>query len=108
MKIHPYGDRILLKKLDRDQMTEGGIAIPDSVRRTQTSQMGEIISCGEGKILDDGTVRKMKFKPGMVVMFSNFAGTVVEGSHIDGEEFFFINDEDVIAVVDLEEGNGGN
>ena len=93
MKIRPLQDRILVRRLEAEQRTKGGIIIPDSAKEKPIE--GEVVAIGNGKVLEDGTVRKLDVKVGDRVLFGKYSGTEVK---IDGEERLIVREEDVLAV----------
>jgi len=95
MKIRPLADRVLVQRLEAESKTAGGIVLPDSAK--EKPQRGKIISVGDGKVLDDGTVRKVQVKKGDVVLFTSYAGTDVK---IDGKEYLIMNESDIMAVIE--------
>jgi chaperonin GroES len=94
MKIRPLGDRILVKRIEEEEMTKGGIIIPDSVK--EKPQEAKVIAVGKGRIRDDGRVQKLDVKKGDCVLLGKYAGTEVK---IDGEEHLIIREDDVLGVV---------
>jgi len=95
MKIRPLGDRILIKRVDEEQKTAGGIIIPDSAK--EKPQEGRVVAVGNGKAGDDGKVRPLDVKKGDRVLFSKYAGSEVK---LDGEEHMIIREEDVLGVIE--------
>ncbi len=95
MKIRPLADKVLVQRLEAETKTAGGIVLPDSAK--EKPQRGKIVSVGEGKLLDDGTRKKMQVKKGDVVLFTSYAGTDVE---IDGKEYLIIDESDIMAVIE--------
>jgi len=95
MKIRPLADKVLVQRLDAETKTAGGIVLPDSAK--EKPQRGKIVSVGEGKMLDDGTVRKLQVKKGDSVLFTSYAGTEVK---IDGKEYLIMNESDIMAVIE--------
>ncbi|MCK4887766.1 MAG: co-chaperone GroES [Planctomycetes bacterium] len=95
MKIRPLADKVLVKRLEAKTITDGGIVLPDSAK--EKPQQGKIISVGNGKILDDGSVRKMQVKKGDLVLFTSYAGTDVE---IDSAEYLIMSESDIMAVIE--------
>ena len=91
MKIRPLQDRILVKRLDEEEKTAGGIIIPDSAK--EKPQEGVVIAAGGGKVREDGTVQPLDVKKGDKVLFSKYAGTEV---NLDGEEHLIIREDDVL------------
>ncbi len=95
MAIKPLGDRILLKVLEAEEKTKGGIYLPDTAK--EKPQEGKVIAVGEGKILKDGTRKKPEVKVGDIVLFGKYSGTEV--STKEGEEYLIVKEEDVLAVI---------
>ena len=95
MKIRPLADKVLVKRLEAKTITDGGIVLPDSAK--EKPQQGKIISVGNGKILDDGSVRKMQVKKGDLVLFTSYAGTDVK---IDSGECLIMSESDIMAVIE--------
>jgi len=93
MKIRPLQDRILVKRIDEEETTKGGIIIPDTAK--EKPQEGKVIAVGNGKVLEDGKVQKLDVKKGDRVLFSKYAGTEV---NIEGEEHLIIREDDVLGV----------
>ncbi len=93
MKIRPLQDRIIVKRIDEEETTKGGIIIPDSAK--EKPQEGKVIAVGKGKILEDGKLQKLDVKKGDRVLFSKYAGTEVQ---IDGEEHLIIREDDVLGI----------
>lgn len=94
MKIRPLQDRILVKRLEADQTTKSGIIIPDNAKEKPSE--GEVIAVGNGKVLPDGTVRKMDVKAGDKILFSKYSGTEVK---IDNTEHLILREDDVLGVI---------
>ena len=95
MKIRPLQDRIIVKRLDEEEKTKGGIIIPDSAK--EKPMEGEIIAVGNGKKTDDGKVLKMDVKAGDRVLFSKYAGTEVQ---VDGVEHLIMREDDILGVIE--------
>jgi len=95
MKIRPLADKVLVERLEAETKTSGGIVLPDTAK--EKPQRGKIVAVGEGKILDDGTVRKLQVKKGDVVLFASYAGTEVK---IDGKEYLIMSESDIMAVIE--------
>ena len=95
MKIRPLADKVLVQRLEAETKTSGGIVLPDSAK--EKPQRGKIVSVGEGKMLDDGTVRKPQVKKGDMVLFTSYAGTEVK---IDGKEYLIMSESDIMAVIE--------
>lgn len=94
MSIEPLADRIVVKRLEPEEKTAGGIVLPETAK--EKPKEGKIIAVGPGKILDSGETSKMQLKKGDRVIFASYAGTEVE---VDGEEYLIMSEEDVLAVV---------
>lgn len=95
MKIRPLHDRILIKRVDEEQKTAGGIIIPDSAK--EKPQEGRVIAVGNGKADDDGKVRPLDVKKGDRVLFGKYTGSEV---NLDGEEHLIIREEDVLGIIE--------
>jgi len=95
MKIRPLADKVLVQRLEAETKTAGGIVLPDSAK--EKPQRGKIVAVGKGKVLDDGTTRKLQVKKGDVVLFTSYAGTEVK---IDGKEYLIIDESDIMAVIE--------
>lgn len=95
IKIRPLQDRILIKRLNEEEKTKGGIIIPDTAK--EKPQEGKVIALGKGKILEDGKVLPLDVKVGDKILFSKYSGTEVK---IEGEEHLIIKEEDVLGVVE--------
>jgi chaperonin GroES len=94
MKIKPLHDRVLVKRIEEEHKTKGGIIIPDTAK--EKPQMGEVIAAGGGKKTEDGKVIPMDVKKGDKVLFSKYSGTEVK---IDGEELLIMREEDILGVI---------
>src|SRR3954466_4823071 len=93
MKIRPLQDRIVVKRLEGESKTKGGIIIPDSAKEKPIE--GKVVAVGNGKILKDGKVRPVDVKVGDTILFGKYSGNEVK---IDGEEHLLIREDDVLAV----------
>ena len=91
-KLLPLGDRIVVKPIEREEVTKGGIILPDTAK--EKTQEGEIIAVGPGKLSDEGTRITMDVKVGDKVIYAKYAGTEVE---IDGEKLLIMHDSDIMA-----------
>ena len=91
-KLLPLGDRIVVKPIEREEVTKGGIILPDTAK--EKPQEGEIIAGGLGKLNDEGTRITMDVKVGDKVIYAKYAGTEVE---IDGEKLLIMHDSDIMA-----------
>ncbi len=95
MKIRPLNDRILVKRLESETTTAGGIIIPDSAKEKPAE--GEIVAVGVGKLNEKGERVALEVKVGDAVLFSKYGGTDVK---IDGEEFLIMREDDILGVVE--------
>ncbi len=95
MKIRPLHDRVVLRRIEDERTTPGGIVIPDSA--TEKPMQGEIVSVGNGKIMDNGDVRALDLKAGDRVLFGKYSGTEVK---IDGEELLVMREDDIMGVIE--------
>ena len=92
--ITPLGDKILVKRLEAEEKTAGGIVLPDSAK--EKPKEGKIIAVGSGKLLDDGKRGDFQVKKGDRILFASYAGTEVK---VDGEEYLLMPEDDVLAIV---------
>ncbi|MFA7541540.1 MAG: co-chaperone GroES [Lysobacterales bacterium] len=95
MKIRPLHDRVIIKRLEAETKSAGGIVIPDSA--TEKPIKGEVLAVGNGKILESGDKRPLDLKVGDKVLFGKYSGTEVK---VDGEELLVMREEDVMAVIE--------
>ena len=95
MKIRPLHDRVLVKRLDEEDKTKGGIIIPDSAKEKPI--MGKIVSVGKGKVRDDGTVAPLDVKKGDKILFSKYGGTDVT---VGEEEYLILREDDILGVLE--------
>lgn len=95
MAIRPLHDRVLVRRIEDETTTPGGIVIPDSAK--EKPAQGEIIAAGNGKILDNGDVRALDVKVGDKVLFGKYAGTEVK---VEGEELLVMREDDIVGVVE--------
>ena len=95
MKLRPLHDRILVKRLEEEQVTKGGIIIPDSAKEKPIK--GEVVAAGPGKTADDGKQIAMGVKVGDKVIFNKYAGTEIK---IDDEDYLVMREDDVVAVLE--------
>jgi chaperonin GroES len=93
--LRPLGDRIVVKRLEAEDVTAGGIVLPDSAK--EKPKQGEIVAAGEGKVLDSGERSALQVSVGDKVIFSSYAGTEVT---VAGEEYLVMSESDVLAIVD--------
>ena len=95
MKLRPLHDRIIVKRLEEERKSAGGIVIPDTA--TEKPIKGEVVAVGTGKIQEDGKVRPMAVKAGDKVLFGKYSGTEVK---VDGEELLVMREDDLVAVLE--------
>ncbi|PIR25065.1 MAG: co-chaperone GroES [Deltaproteobacteria bacterium CG_4_10_14_0_2_um_filter_43_8] len=93
-KFRPLQDRLLVKRVSEEEKTKGGIIIPDSAK--EKPQEGEVVSVGNGKILDSGKIQPLEVKSGDRILFSKYAGTEVK---VDGEDFIIMREDDILGIV---------
>ena len=93
-KIRPLGAKVLLKRLEADAMTKGGIVLPDTAK--EKPQQGKVVSVGDGKLLDDGSRSKFQVKKGDTVLFTSYAGSEVK---LGDKEYMIMNESDIMAVI---------
>jgi chaperonin GroES len=97
MKIRPLQDRIVVKRLEGESKTKGGIIIPDSAKEKPIE--GKVVAVGNGKILKNGNLRALEVKVGDVILFGKYSGTEIK---LDGEEHLLIREDDVLVVTQSE------
>jgi chaperonin GroES len=95
MKIRPLADKVLVQRLEAETKTAGGIVLPDTAK--EKPQRGKIVSVGEGKLLDDGTHKKVQVKKGDIVLFTSYAGTEIK---IEGKEYLIMDESDIMAIIE--------
>ncbi|MDO6459956.1 co-chaperone GroES [Granulosicoccaceae sp. 1_MG-2023] len=95
MSIRPLHDRVVIKRMEEEKTSAGGIVIPDSA--TEKPIRGEVVACGKGKILENGDVRALDVKVGDQVLFGKYSGTEVK---INGEELLVMREDDIMGVVE--------
>ena len=94
-KIRPLQDRLIVKRVQEEEKTKGGIIIPDSAKEKPIE--GKVIAAGNGKVLEDGKVRPLDVKAGDRILFSKYAGTEIK---IDGEEHLIMREDDILGVIE--------
>jgi len=94
MKIRPLGDRLLVKRIEEEEKSKGGIIIPDSAK--EKPQEGKVVAVGKGKMLEDGKVVPLEVKDGDRILFGKYAGTDVK---IEGEEHLIMREDDVLGII---------
>ena len=95
MKIRPLHDRVIVRRLEEERTSAGGIVIPDSA--AEKPVQGEVVAVGNGKILENGEVRALDLKAGDKVLFGKYSGTEVK---VDGEELLVMKEDDIMAVIE--------
>jgi len=95
MQIRPLYDRIIVKRVERQKQTASGIVIPDSAG--EKPEQGEVIAVGDGRLLQDGSIRPLQVKPGEQVLFGKYAGQTVK---LDEDEYLVLREEDVLGVIE--------
>jgi len=95
MKIRPLHDRLLVKRIDSDEKTAGGIFIPETAK--EKPQEGEVVAVGAGRLLDNGTKSELSVKAGDRILFGKYSGTEVK---LGGEEHLILREEDVLGIIE--------
>lgn len=95
MKIVPLGDKIVVKRLDAEEQTAGGIVLPSSAQ--EKPHEGKVLSVGEGRLTKDGSRAELQVSEGDRVLFTSYAGTEI---NIDGKDFLIMKEDDVLAVME--------
>lgn len=94
MKVQPLGERILVKRIEAEEKTSGGIVVPDSAK--EKPKEGKIISLGTGKITEKGEKQPFRVKEGDKILFESYAGTEVK---IDDEEYLIVKEDDILGII---------
>ncbi len=95
MNVRPLHDRVIIRRLEEETTSAGGIVLPDSA--TEKPMRGKVIAVGNGKILDSGEIRPLDLKEGDEVLFGKYSGTEIK---IDGEELLVMREDDIMAVIE--------
>ncbi|MEW6218366.1 MAG: co-chaperone GroES [Thermodesulfobacteriota bacterium] len=95
MKIRPLNDRILVKRVEEEQKTKGGIIIPDTAKEKPVE--GKVVAVGKGKLNDKGERMTLDVKEGDIILFGKYGGTEVK---LEGEEYLILREDDVLAIVE--------
>ncbi|MGD9265567.1 MAG: co-chaperone GroES [Lysobacterales bacterium] len=95
MNLRPLHDRVIVKRMEEERMSAGGIVIPDSA--TEKPIRGEVLAVGNGKILENGEKRALDIKVGDKILFGKYSGTEIK---VDGEELLVMREEDIMAVIE--------
>ena len=94
MNIRPLHDRVIIRRMEEEKTSPGGIVIPDSA--TEKPIKGEVVAIGKGKILENGDVRPLDVKVGDIILFGKYSGTEVS---VDGEELLVMREDDITAII---------
>jgi len=94
MKIRPLHDRVVVKRVEEERKSAGGIVIPDSA--AEKPDQGEVIAVGNGKILEDGKVRPLDVKVGDRILFGKYSGSTVK---MEGDEYLVMREDDIMGIV---------
>ena len=95
MKVRPLHDRILVRRIEEEEKTKGGLIIPDTAK--EKPMEGKVIAVGEGRVSEDGTLRPLDLHKGDRVLFSKYSGTEIQ---LEGDEHLIIREDDVLAVLE--------
>jgi chaperonin GroES len=95
MNIRPLQDRVIVRRVKEEEKTKGGLYIPDTAKEKPVE--GTVLAVGNGKILEDGTVRKLDVKAGDRVLFGKYSGTEVK---VEGEEHLILREDDILGVIE--------
>lgn len=94
LSVRPLGDRVIIAALPQDEMTKGGIILPDTAK--EKPQQGEVVAVGKGKISDTGETIAMSVKAGDKVLYGKYSGTEVK---IDGTEYLIVKESEILAII---------
>ena len=94
MNIQPLGDRVIIKPLEAEEKTKGGIVLPDTAK--EKPQEGKVVAVGKGKVLESGKVDPVEVKVGDIVLYGKYSGTEITK---DGEDYLIVKEEDISAIV---------
>lgn len=95
MKLKPLADRILIKRIEEDNKTPGGIIIPDNAK--EKPMHAKVIAVGPGKLSQDGTIQPLQIKEGDTVLFSKYSGTDIS---LEGDEYLILKEDDVLGIIE--------
>jgi len=95
MKLKPLGDKVLVKRLEAEEKTKGGIVLPDTAK--EKPKRGKVVAVGQGKLLENGKRGDVQVKKGDEIIFTSYAGTEIK---LDGEEYLVMDQSDILAVVE--------
>jgi chaperonin GroES len=94
VNIKPLYDRVLVQRLESEQKSAGGIIIPDTAQ--EKTQIGTVVAVGDGKLLNDGTIRALKVKAGDKIVFGKYSGTEIK---LDGEDFLILREDELLGIM---------
>ena len=95
MKVRPLHDRVIVKRVEEEEKTKGGIIIPDTAKEKPVE--GKVVAVGKGKVLENGKQQPLEVKKGDKILFGKYAGTEIK---IEGEEHLIMREDDIIAIVE--------
>ena len=95
MNIHPLGDRVVIKPLEAEEKTKGGIVLPDTAK--EKPQEGKVVAVGKGKASEEGKIQPLEVKVGDKVLYGKYSGTEITSK--EGEELLIVREEDILAIV---------
>ena len=95
MKIRPLHDRVIVKRIEEEEKTKGGIIIPDTAKEKPSE--GKIVAVGNGKLLENGKLQPLEVKKGDKILFGKYAGTEIK---VEGEEHLIMREDDIIAIIE--------
>ena len=95
LNIKPLGDKVIVQRVEAEEKTAGGIALPDTAK--EKPKRGVVLAVGNGRLLDDGTRSEMQVKKRDQVLFTSYAGTEIK---VDGEEYMIMDESDILGIVD--------
>jgi len=95
MKIQPLGDRVVIRPLEAENKTKGGIVLPDTAK--EKPQEGEVVAVGKGRVLDNGSIQPLEVKVGDRVLYGKYSGNEITTK--EGEELLIMKEEDVLAII---------
>ncbi len=95
MKVKPLRDKVLVKRLEEEEKSKGGIILPDTAK--EKPMLGKIVAVGKGKVLDDGKIRPLDVKAGDKILFAKYAGTEFK---IEGEEHLILTEDEILGIVE--------
>jgi chaperonin GroES len=95
MKLQPLGDRVVIKPLEAEEKTRGGIVLPDTAK--EKPQEGEVVAVGKGRVLDNGTLQAPEVKVGDKVLYGKYSGNEITTK--EGDELLIMREEDILAII---------